>query len=227
MALSRNQLILVMFLALLLVPGGRVLSAQTTLRPAEESRIWIEGRSNINQFECNAQQYDGEAIIRDSLLTQPQMPEDTYRRSSADFGTVTTVTQSQQPIELQVEIQVAGFECGRQRMNRDLTNALKADQHPLITFELHTVSSTQQDSATVANYQLQLTGLLTVAGTSNNIDLLATGEILNSGQLRARGEKSIRMTDYNVEPPSGLFGLVQAEDELTVHFDLYSRIDGD
>jgi len=47
------------------------------------------------------------------------------------------------------------------------------------------------------------------------------GNFLDDGRIRVTGKKEIKMTDYDVEPPTGLFGLVRAEDELTVHFDLY------
>jgi hypothetical protein len=49
------------------------------------------------------------------------------------------------------------------------------------------------------------------------------GYFLNDGRLRAMGSKAIKMTDYNVEPPTAMLGLVKAENELTVHFDLIAR----
>jgi hypothetical protein len=182
---------------------GEVLHAQVQYIPHEDSRLWIEGRSNVNQFECTAREYDGDAIIRRDLSGSTDEPGDSDQ------------------LFIRVEIHVDGFECGRSRMNRDLRNALKSSTFPTITFIFE--NAVQMNSIPEGNgfLRFEVTGILTVAGNSQRVTFEMGGNYLEDGRIRVTGEKEIKMTDYEVEPPTGLFGLVRAEDELTVHFDLY------
>src|SRR5690554_4848291 len=89
--------------------GKDAFPRQTTYVPKEISRFWIEGSSNINQFECQANRYLGEAVLLQN-------------EDETDY-----VYEADDRVYLQVEIVVNGFECGRSRMNRDLRNALKSE----------------------------------------------------------------------------------------------------
>lgn len=190
-----------MVVILFMADGGVFLQAQTIITPDEESKLWIEGRSNINQFSCTAERYEGEAEIRNQTVFE-------------------FAGQAEEQIRLELKIPVRSFECGRNRMNRDLYDALKSDEFSYITFDFKnakTLPGSNNDT-----YKLEIEGVLTVAGTSRDITFEAEGFILDDNQMRTVGQKTILMTDYNVEPPTGLLGLVRAENELTVHFDLYA-----
>ena len=41
---------------------------------------------------------------------------------------------------------------------------------------------------------------------------------INSNTIHIVGEKSIKMTDFNVEPPTALFGSITTGDEITIKF---------
>lgn len=183
--------------------SGEVLHAQVQYIPQEESRLWIEGRSNVNQFECVAREYDGDAFLRRELSGDSQVPE------------------AGDQISIRVEILVDGFECGRSRMNRDLRNALKSSTFPMITFIYENAVQINSTPEPNGGMRFEVYGILTVAGNSQSVTFEMDGHYLEDGQIRATGKKEIKMTDYDVEPPTGLFGLVRAENELTVHFDLY------
>lgn len=38
--------------------------------------------------------------------------------------------------------------------------------------------------------------------------------------MHAQGTLPIQMTDFNVEPPTAMLGLIRARDKITVHFDI-------
>jgi hypothetical protein len=181
---------------------GEMAYSQITYSPEEMSQLWIEGRSNVNEFECRASQYIGEAAIFNQ-----QEPVD-------------IVSGSDDQIFLKVEINVDSFDCGRSRMNRDLREALKSDQFPDITFifERAELTGTTEDSDQFI--EIIVTGKLTVAGETRDISFVTRAQYLNDLQVRATGSTTIRMTDFNVEPPTALMGMIRADEELTVHFDL-------
>ncbi len=175
---------------------GDILSQDRFTADEEVSRLWIEGSSNVNTFDCIAHEYDGEAIAQ--------------QNGSGE---------SKPKITMKLEIIVDGFDCGKRRMNSDMKKALKADSYPKIIFSYNSAESVNSNGVN----QYLVNGELTVAGVTREISFLADGEILESGRMRARGSKKIFMTDYDIEPPSGLFGLIKADDELTVHFDLTAK----
>lgn len=202
----KTRLLPALFFAALFFLGAAVngtLIAQIEYVPQDSSRLWIAGSSNVNQFECESREHRGEAII---------------------FQTTTltgdTVTVDEDATSIMLEIDVEGIECGRSRMNRDLRNALKADDYPNIRFvfdEIVTQSDNPDDQNTV---DLEVNGSLTIAGITRQINVQLTGYTLYENRVRAIGSKEIRMTDFGVEPPTAMLGLVKADNELTVHFDL-------
>jgi hypothetical protein len=188
--------------SVLIFPYGGVLYAQTIFVADSDSRLWIEGRSNINQFDCIANEYSGQAIVTNTAVTKNEN------------------TEFRNELDINVEILVDGFECGRNRMNRDLKDALKSDQYPKIIFEYEDAEILSIPEYESDSYRMLVSGDLTVAGVTRRIEFETNGLYRNDGRMEAMGKKEIKMTDYNVVPPSGLFGLVKAQDELTVHFDI-------
>lgn len=185
------------------IMAGEAFSRQVTYQADQEaSSLWIEGRSNINEFECISEKYSGYASAR-SLQTET-FTENYFH------GDVT----------LNVRIQVNGFECGRSRMNRDLQQALKADEHPEIIFNFGSAAIDESPVKAGDPFLLDVRGSLTAAGETREIQFEAKGYYLDNDRLRARGSSVIKMSDFKIDPPTALLGLVQADDELRVHFDL-------
>lgn len=182
------------------------LIAQIEYVPQDSSRLWIAGQSNVNQFECESREHRGEVII---------------------FQTTTltgdTVTVDEDATKIMLEIDVEGIECGRSRMNRDLRNALKADDFPNITFVFNEIVTVSEENNNLNSVELEVSGSLTIAGVTRQINVDLTGYTLDDNRVRAAGSKEIRMTDFGVEPPTAMLGLVKADNELTVHFDLIAE----
>ncbi|TVR18338.1 MAG: YceI family protein [Balneolaceae bacterium] len=176
-------------------------SRQITYIPEEVSKLWIEGRSNINEFECQANKYFGEA----TLFDDPDL----------DF-----LHDVSERLYLKVEIRVDGFECGRSRMNRDLQQALRTDEFPEIVFMFDNATMLNGPQADDDAFEIEVYGSLTVAGNTRNIRFITRAYYLEHNKVRAIGKTTIRMSDFDVEPPTALMGLVKADDELAVNFDL-------
>ena len=202
----KTRFLSALFFTALFSAGAAVngtLIAQIEYVPQDSSRLWIAGQSNVNQFECESREHRGEAII---------------------FQTTTitgdTVTVDEDATKIMLEIDVEGIECGRSRMNRDLRNALKADDYPNITFVFNDIVSVSNGTSDPNSVRLEVSGSLTVAGVTREVNVHLTGYTFDDNRVRATGSKEIRMTDFGVEPPTAMLGLVKADNELTVHFDL-------
>ncbi len=164
-----------------------------------ESRLWIEGTSNIHAFTCRAAEVTGFGFLEDD----------------ADGGA------PQQPHALaKVVVPVSSFDCGKRRMNRDFYDALKAQNHPDIRYELDHAEVLRPAGPEDGAYALRATGRLTIAGAERRIELDVTGRRLPDGRYRVQGSRSLVMTDFGVDPPTALLGLIRADERIVVGFNL-------
>jgi hypothetical protein len=165
----------------------------------EDSRLWLEGDSNLRGWSCRAEEMIPELTLHRS-------------RSTVEPTRVEAAT---------LRVPVARIECGHGRMNRDLRAALHASEHPEIALRVSSV--TQSLLGTVpqrGRLDVIAHGRLTVAGVTQPMELDVRGVDTGDGALRVSGEIDILMTDFGVEPPTALLGLIKAKDRVTIRFDL-------
>lgn len=188
------------------VLGLPTASAQLRLAAESGSTVWIEGTSSVNRFTCSTQTVDGYG-----LLSRAQGP---VRPATGPPGS----TPDTHAAYVELAIPVASLDCGRDRMNRDLTEAMQADAYPFIYYRLdaaHAEGGTVGDGLRVTAH-----GRLTIAGTTRPFELTVLAERLGDGHYRARGHQTVAMSDFGIDPPSALLGLVQVHDEIVVRFDV-------
>lgn len=65
---------------------------------------------------------------------------------------------------------------------------------------------------------------MSVAGHTNQIKFPLTAVLKDENTIRAVGSTILKMTAYNVDPPSALPGLVRVNDELVVHFEIIANL---
>ncbi len=97
-------------------------------------------------------------------------------------------------------------------MDKNAYSALKTDKHKAISFTL--------TSATVQKDIIQCSGNLTIAGVTKPITIDATCKLNPSGSLRCTGSKPIKMSEFQVEPPTFMFGTVKTGDDITISFNM-------
>ena len=105
-------------------------------------------------------------------------------------------------------------------MNRDFLDALKAMSHPEIVFQLMEAAVVETPTGADDWYRLRVRGHLTIAGTTRVVETVVLGRQLENGQFQLRGSKELTMTEFGVQPPVALLGLIKAKDQIEVHFDL-------
>lgn len=211
----------VLFLILILVWG--LLSVQQTgaqditpaststgnLQIASNGALWLEGSASIVDYRCYAERLAGNGNIENTA--QP-----------------TENLEGENNVKVRVTIPVKALECGKKKMNKDLYDALKAEEHPRISYELLDAKLLEQsahpDSA--GWMKIRTRGLLTIAGVSDTTTLVVNGQLIGSDQFRVQGAKPLNMRDFNIDPPTALMGLIKVNEKLSVHFDVSVHLDG-
>lgn len=169
---------------------GAAALPSTVFAVQEGSGFWIEGTSTVSPYTCAAERVAGSGRVVGS------------------------------DVAAEVVVSVRTFDCGVRPMNRDFYRALRGDEHPQIRFSLRGAELVEEASVPDGWAKVRAFGTLELAGVSRSITLIAEGRYLDDGTVRIRGRHPLRMTHFEVEPPSGMLGLVRAHDQVVARFDL-------
>jgi polyisoprenoid-binding protein YceI len=176
--------------------AGSASAQSVRLAVGPDSKLWIEGGSNLHGWSCKASSIDAMIEVDEAFLksTSPTLLK-----------------------KLQVKVPVRNLKCGHGGMDNNLYKALKADDVPEISYILGTfdVVAGALDSFTVKSV-----GTLKVAGTEKTVNMDVTASKLADGSVRAEGELPLLMTDFGVKPPTAMFGTLRTDNKIIVKFSL-------
>jgi polyisoprenoid-binding protein YceI len=101
-----------------------------------------------------------------------------------------------------------------ERKTRD--EVLAAAHYPEIVFQSANVSIERSGEDL---YRIRLSGELSLHGVKRTQNIEA-GVLLTQNCLRARGESTLRQSDYRIEPVTALGGTIKLKDDLEISFDI-------
>ena len=176
--------------------------AQSTaeLAVGSESRVWIEGSSNIHSWSCSATAVDATIAVEVAFKEDPDFPR--YLRT------------------VRVKVPVTALKCGRDQMDKSLRRALKADDTTRSPYITAIFEAVRDGSDTTNALTVNTIGTLEIAGHENRVKMDVGTTRLANGTIEARGEVPILMSDFGVKPPTALFGALRASDRVIVKFAL-------
>ncbi len=102
-------------------------------------------------------------------------------------------------------------------MDSKMQDALKTEDYPKIYYKS---LSNNLISNTDGNMKVSTTGNLTIAGVTKKISFTASCKSDASGNIAVTGSINILMTDYNIEPPTALFGALTTDNKVTVSYNI-------
>ena len=183
-------------LTVLCTVAGSARAQSIRLAVAPESKLWIEGGSNLHGWSCKASSIDAMIEVDEAFLksTSPTLLK-----------------------KVQVKVPVRNLKCGHGGMDNNLYKALKADDTPEISYILATFDVVR---GTSDSFTVKSVGTLTIAGTEKTVNMDVTSSKLGDGSIRADGELPLLMTDFGVKPPTAMFGTLRTDNRITVKFSL-------
>ncbi len=110
-----------------------------------------------------------------------------------------------------IKFQVSAIDLKSERgatMDNKMHHALKAEEHPQITFELTEIKNSNT-----------LLGIMVIAGVSKPVSVKVAMNI-EKNSFSIIGEQPINLLDFEIEPPTAMFGQIIVGDVVTVKFDL-------
>lgn len=96
-------------------------------------------------------------------------------------------------------------------MDSKINDALNSKKHPEISFNLSKVTSISETSE---NFKISTNGQLKISGVTKPVTLSAVGKIISGGEIEFTGTTNLKMSDFNVSPPTAMFGALTTGDEI-------------
>jgi hypothetical protein len=101
-------------------------------------------------------------------------------------------------------------------LDKNMLKALKAEQNPEITFHVTQARLGQASGDSIA---VSADGVLRVAGRERPITV--AGRLVRSeAGVWLNGSHGLRMSEYDVKPPTMMLGALRVHDSVSVHFHL-------
>ena len=119
--------------------------------------------------------------------------------------------------DIAVTLKVTSLESDNKIMNNKTYDALKNDKHPNINYKFKSLKSIK--SIGDNQYEAMLNGNLTIAGKTKSVDILVTLEMADK-KITVKGEKPMKMSDFDVDPPKALLGTIKTGNDITIEFTL-------
>lgn len=174
------------------------------IRILEKSKLHLEGRSNVNEFTCACEQDFG--TLKTSLTID--------HSTNAVFFPGTSL-----------KIKTAGLDCGHRIMNKDLQKTLQAETHPFIEVELNRVLL-NVNRKELNQYWTHLIAetCMTMVNKRCNIKMPVQARRVGASVYQFRSFQEIRLSDWDIEPPTALLGTIKVADTFVIYFDLFVEV---
>lgn len=194
--MSLYKMLLVCLLPLLIVAAGTRPQA-TTVRWAvqQNSHLNVQGSSNVNRFTCSIKSIGA---------------CDTLTVNSSNGGGVA--------LKGCIKMDVMSFDCHNGLIQRDLRKTLKAEEYPKMNIRFLSLKK----MPTLTRQPENITGWVEVelAGAKKVMEINYAFQTNAAGQILLNGGKKFCFSDFNLEPPRKVAGLVKIRDEFDVQFQL-------
>jgi len=168
------------------------------------SRLFLKGTTNVNKFTCDCE----DQFVFQEL--EVEVGDAASRFQNARLGMTTRK-----------------FNCKNGKMDRDLQKALKAEEHPKILIELlearHKPEHLKNPEAGWFDVEAKVN--LTITNVTKVKRIKAQARRISENQFALKGSESVQMTEFGIDPPTAMFGLIKVDDLITFHFDLTVQVD--
>jgi polyisoprenoid-binding protein YceI len=117
--------------------------------------------------------------------------------------------------ELSLSVPVKNLKSGESSMDSRAYTALKAKTYTDIAFVLTsaTIVPGQKD-----HFLIRGTGNLSIAGVTNPVSMDVNCQVSPDGIITCIGSEKLKMTDYQIKPPTFMLGALKTGNDLTINF---------
>ena len=160
----------------------------------KQCTLKVNGSTNINKFSCIIPEY-----------SQPDKFV-FYRGNKSEPMKIT----GSMPLDIKK------FDCGNAMMTSDLRKTLKAKIYPKIIISF--LSLSRYPELSLKEGTIKGTVTIELAGTVKRFEIDYKYTMSADKNLRLIGIKQVNFSDFNIDPPRRLGGMIKTNNELNVEF---------
>jgi polyisoprenoid-binding protein YceI len=177
---------------------------------APGATLELDGDSSLHRYSAKARRIEIAVALDDARAAVGSPPRDLETLIREHFVRSFTLV-----------VPVDQLSSGDKGLDENMRKALKATQYREIQFRMESYD-VRTPSSGAAVFTVTLHGPLSLAGVERRIDVVATCVRAGEG-LRLSGSKELLMTDYQIKPPTLVFGAIKTADLITVKFNATLR----
>ncbi|HZL16246.1 MAG TPA: YceI family protein [Polyangia bacterium] len=182
---------------------GLTSPAGGTLTLAPGASLELDGDSTLHHYSAKAHGMWASAGLDAGRLASAAQPPDLEALIRGHF--IRT---------FQLIVPVAQLRSGEDGLDKNMRKALKGNRFKEIRFQMDSYDVAPPSGGPIA---VTLHGRLSLAGVERKIDVGAIGTRVKDG-LQVTGSKDLLMTDYQIKPPTMMFGAIKTKNLITVKF---------
>ena len=189
---------------------SKPLSAEATALPSAspehiellpESKLQLFGESTFHNFSSTATQIK----VEGTLESNNTAPAGDLNLKLNDF---------------RMTIPIAGLKSGNDTLDKHMYEAFQAEKFPKIHAELKNYEVTDNDKT---SHKVSATIDLIVAGVTKTLPINAT--VTEEGaKIQVKGETKLLMTDFGIQPPVLMLGMIKTANEIKIQFELFFQL---
>jgi len=142
--------------------------------------------------------HDWEMIAKDDIKGAAQL--------TIENGKLTNIQS------LTIDLPVKSLKSGKGSMDNNAYEALVEKKYPSIKFEMTELTS-------ISGNIVKVKGKVAIAGTTRIIPLEVIYS-MNGSAIKFKGTHDILFSEFNVDPPTAVFGTIKTGNELTLGFEI-------
>ncbi len=112
---------------------------------------------------------------------------------------------------------VKSIKSGEKIMDTKTYETFKSDKYPEIAFKMISVSNFTRNGD---NLSITMNAQLTMAGASKTVAIKASGKELKNGSLNFQGSVNLKMSDFKMEAPTAMMGMLKVGDGIKLDFNV-------
>ncbi len=177
-------------------PAAAPAAPTTTYLPADGSKLVIDGTSTLHDWSAKS------TVMQGSVKTT----------GSFTAGGAPGIAA------IKLVLPVVDLKSSEgSGMDSTMYDALHKDRHPAIRYTLTTATLKTSPTAAGGAYTFDTTGTLRVNGVNKVVPLTLRVTVLSNGGLQLAVKTALKMTDYKVDPPTAMLGIIRSGNTITVH----------
>jgi len=183
-------------ITIFLIGVSQMAIAQSTysISDSKTNSMKLSGTSSMHDWDMNAHTFTGEAQ---------------FDFKKGDDQKLTAVKG------LSFCLTATNLTSDKKGLDKNAYEALKTDRYKDILYNLKAATvSSEKDG----KFLINATGSLTIAGITREVTMDVYCVVNDDLTIRCMGSDTLNMTDYNVKPPSFMFGAMKTGNTVTLDF---------